>query len=405
MKPPPAARLRIKRGFAGTAASSHHAKVRVLSPVYLDDAPTDGLRHGYLQYAIDMGGSPLAAELLANFTLEDLDSGFSGSWYDNFGPSLFNAKAFQSGGSCGLRTVEMWNAKLQSHWTGPSFLAAQKERFNKAMELVSAATGRSPPPVVANGFANFQWPDGACQHSRASVCTTPQELKAAMEDEPGTAQEYPGKFVHGWISEGFFGHETLPNGCSCQFSYACGDISYNDADRWKSNVQAVAYAAQNNLQAWPIIAQAGCKSPSLEGQPVEVRDVFEHAGYASFLLAAEHRTGTVTFGINAFYRENRSSVSYAQVHPRYGWPLGNPAETHAPQDFEKYRASEQSFSYWRRFENGLVIYNPFTNGTDSNLKLPESYIDPLPNKTVTEVNVPPHTAHILLKSWNRDIVI
>jgi hypothetical protein len=59
-----------------------------------------------------------------------------------------------------------------------------------------------------------------------------------------------------------------PGGGSCGPG---GTIVVHDADRWRGNVVALAWAAQHNIPVWPIIFQAGCKSPTLEYQADSVR--------------------------------------------------------------------------------------------------------------------------------------
>ena len=199
--------------------------------------------------------------------------------------------------------------------------------------------------------------------------------------------------------EGFYGHNVLPARRACQHAAQSGDLTYNSVSVWKSNVQAVAFAAQANppVPVFPTIPQAGCKSPSLEGQPSSVRDKFETAGYASFLLAVEDPEGPVSFGINSMYRENRTAEPYAKVHERFSWPLGKPVESYPPGEFDKYQYG--NVSYGRRFANGFVIYNPSPNVSENRVQLPGApYVDPETNQTVNEVDLAPHTARIVLKS-------
>jgi hypothetical protein len=114
-----------------------------------------------MQWAVDMSGvSPLAAQLLANYTLRNLGEGFDGAWYDNFGPALFNGKTTTGSG---LRMREMWDPNHNRNWTHTLFMDAQKSRFAEAMREVQTRTGLSHrPPIVANGFSGVKYPDGAC---------------------------------------------------------------------------------------------------------------------------------------------------------------------------------------------------------------------------------------------------
>eukprot|EP01044_Picomonas_judraskeda_P008535 COSAG03_NODE_982_length_5115_cov_9.263357_3_plen_229_part_00 len=97
-----------------------------------------------------------------------------------------------------------------------------------------------------------------------------------------------------------------------------GTIEVHDAATWQHNVAALAWAAQNSVPAWPIIFQAGCKSPTLEYQTDSVRYALELSGYASFLLAVEpNATRPIHFGTNAFWRKNGDPEvkPFAALHP------------------------------------------------------------------------------------------
>jgi len=296
--PPPPATVTVIRGFAGTAAVAHAAGARVLSPVSLDDGVSAS--NTKLQWAVAMS-SPLAAQLLVNNTLADVAAGYTGSWYDNFGASLFNAKTTTG---CALRTVELFDpaadvVKLSAsardgrssrpstsggavRLSSPAFLAAQERRFAASRAVVERALGRStsnPVPVLANGYGGVSFPDGDCQ--AAGACATLNNVSSAFR----------AGFVDGWILEGFFGNEVFSSG-GCGSG---GTVVVHEADQWVRNVVAVAWAAQNNIPVYPIIFQAGCKSPTLERLPFGVRSALEQSAYASFLLAVESANASTEY--------------------------------------------------------------------------------------------------------------
>ncbi len=383
--PGPPATLVVVRGFGGTEPAAHAVGARVLTPVSLDGGVTPPVRNLEWAVALGEGTDEIARQLLVNYTLQDIADGFDGAWWDNYGASITGSSTLTG---CYLRVHEMFHQQNPSgSWNRPDLLGAQRDRYQQTLDEVTKL--RRKVPVIANGYGNFGWPNGSCECD-SSPC-------ASFKDAEETFKK---GFVDAWILEGFFGHNLLPPGCSCSKSAQCGTISYNNEKDWKSNVQSVMVAAQADppLPVFPIIAQAGCKSPSLEGQSTQVRDKFETAGYASYLMAIESRDGPITFGIYAMYRENKTAVPYARVHPRYFWPIGDPDESHPPEDFEKYQRG--SVSYGRKFTNGFVIYNPTSNVTDAGVALPPgaTYVDPETGNPVHKVDLPPHTGAIFLKT-------
>jgi len=186
--PPQPASVRVQRGLAGTKVVAHPAGTRVLAPVTLDDGLSSS--NTRLQWAVSMS-SPLAHELLANYTVSDLEAGLGGSWYDNFGAALFNSKTSTG---CGLRTHELFDATKGVKWDRPSWLQAQAARFAAGKAAARAATGGKTPVIVANGYGNVAVPDGSCDVGGA--CASLSDMEAVFAD---------GAFVDGWILEGFFG--------------------------------------------------------------------------------------------------------------------------------------------------------------------------------------------------------
>ena len=56
------------------------------------------------------------------------------------------------------------------------------------------------------------------------------------------------------------GSEEFSSRASCG---AGGKIVVHDADTWRNNVAALAWAAQHDIPVWPIIFQAGTQSSDL----------------------------------------------------------------------------------------------------------------------------------------------
>lgn len=387
--PPQPATIRVIRGFAGSVAAPHSTGARVLSPVSLDTGVTNS--NTRLQWAVTMSGA-LGADLLVNYTLADVAAGYTGSWYDNFGGSLFNAKTTTG---CGLRTHEMFDPETKQHWSRPRYFAAQQRRFAAARTRIMATLGRkSPVPAVGNGFAEVQYPSGSCDVD--GPCTTLSDLQAGFK----------AGFVDGWILEGFYGNEVFPT--STNTCGSNGKIVLHDQDKWQMNVQSVAWAIQAGIPVYPIIFQAGCKSPTLEYQPDSVRGVLEEGAYASFLLAVEPLSQEIesapvpfAFGINAMWRtDSEPTVPYARLHPQYTYPLGSPTDSYPPDQFGRYQiTSAPNGVYGRVFTNGLVLYNS-ANATTSPITLPQGpWIDPVTNASLHSYSLGGRMGKIFLRHW------
>jgi hypothetical protein len=185
--PPEPVTLRVQRGLSGTKAVAHPPGTRVLAPVSLDDGLSSN--NTKLQWAVGMS-SPLAHELLVNYTVSDLHAGLGGSWFDNFGSGLYNGKTSTG---CGLRTHELFDSGRGTKWDKPSWLQAQAARFATARAATRAETGKQFA-VVANGYGGTTVPNGSCEV--AGACASLSNMQDAFAD---------GKFVDGWILEGFFG--------------------------------------------------------------------------------------------------------------------------------------------------------------------------------------------------------
>ena len=256
-----------------------------------------------------------------------------------------------------MRTSNLYNHVAGRHYGHASFLERQQHRFAVARKAVTAARGGGVVvPVIANGLGNGYFPHGQCDVT--GDCATLEDMAAAFD----SSSHGGGGFVDGWISEGFYGNEDVS---SCRDNLDSGTIQLHDPDTWVASVQSLAWSAQNGVAAFPIIFQAGCKSPILEYQPRPLRDAYEEGGYASFLLAVERgssrsskskRTRTrkspstpsststitsskssassrgkgnpITFGINTMYRSTPTGAGYAYLHPRYTWAIGEPAESY-----------------------------------------------------------------------------
>lgn len=193
-----------------------------------------------------------------------------------------------------------------------------------------------------------------------------------------------------------------------------GTVVVHDADTWRNNVAALAWAAQHEIPVWPIIFQAGCKSPTLEYQADAVRYALEMSAYASFLLAVEaNSTRPITFGTNAFWRRGTDAKPYARLHPQYHWSIGAPKESYPAEQLlagyvllytrstrHAVAAANHSVVYGRQFENGFAIYNSGGEAVRE-VRLPGGpYLDPQTNATgVQTIDLDAQSGRVLLRQW------
>jgi hypothetical protein len=167
-------------------------------------------------------------------------------------------------------------------------------------------------------------------------------------------------------------------------------LAPEEEDVWHKRMKMLLDANQSGLAALPILAGAGAKSDQSEPDTPE-RDRIERFGYASYLLCVEQGTRTM-MGTYAFYQSG--GKRFVKVHRMYYYPIGDPAETVAPKELDKYRGADSSV-YQRHFTNGLVLVNPSTK--PATVKLDQEYLDPDNGQRTTTLTMPSGTGKILLK--------
>ena len=306
----------------------------------------------------------LAVDVLVNHTVTGVRIGYAGSWFD-----CFSSRPFQPVDMAG-NSAKMWNFAKNEIFNQSDYIVVQRERLKEVFEQSIKVLGHKPVILANNAFCYFT---GNC--------------KLLLEKSPGF---FP---LDGYSIEGFSGHEdtTDPvNGCDATKL----SLRYPAIDEWTRNVEILMNAAQNNLAAFPMIAQAGCKSVYLEivgGEKPEIRDKFENFGYGSYLMGIENPDGPTRFGIPAFYRNG--TRRYAYVHPRYSLEIGTPQKS--AQNVSEYQVAGHS-SYLRPFSGGIVVVNP-SNQTDSQLDLGGSFYDPVSKKKTSTLVPEAQTGHILVK--------
>jgi hypothetical protein len=354
-----ATKLTVVRAFGGTKqpASSYAAGTAVLGPLYnrlpFDSSDGSGT---FVSYGL-MASTTLASDFLYNFTAQALIDGYDGSWYDNFGTSIFTVST-----AAGLKlgVQDYYDPEHERYWNISTYLQVQKGRLDRAFDAVMAhgrpAGDKVRPTILANGFFRGFGPFDVSEGFTM--------MQNGSERTPDTPTAADGPFrLDGYCVEDFYMSESG----SCGYESI---RSYHTPKQWLQAVQAVAAAARVNAAVFPTIAGAGCGSQSMEANPNRTRD--EGAAYVSFLFAVEKTAaggGRPSLGIQPLYFRdptNQTSARYAKLHPRFLWDIGAPAETKAEvADYILPSAhTSHNATYARRFEHGLVLINPDLELTD-----------------------------------------
>jgi hypothetical protein len=314
--------IEVTRGFSASKPAGHKAGDNVFSPVYLgyrrstdrpgkdslnDDADDDpGLVDGppggsgkekypgehpggpgsHLRYVLDPSrneGNLWRAQQALEAMQED---GVDGVWMDTFNCGTFNL------GDCLGRKARPWNFTRNQVYDFDDFRLGQEKKVAFIQEYVKAQLGKYPF-LVANNLHNYE-----PGHGGMKLLLMPTEIKPRP--------------LEGFCME--------------------GGLAVRSLDGWKERIQLLMDAAQNGLAAMPILGGAGAKSV-LSEPDTPARDKAERFAYASYLLAVE-KDGKTMMGTYACYQAD--GKRFVKIHPMYYYPIGYPAETVKPDQFDKY---------------------------------------------------------------------
>ncbi len=166
--------------------------------------------------------------------------------------------------------------------------------------------------------------------------------------------------------------------------------------RWSEGVRIITHASQNNI---PVI---GISKTTNAANPIKIigqYERFELFDYASFLLGYETDSST-KFLIPLFSKEEEVDTErLIEIMPYFFYDLGNP-EPSVPHDNINQLQIEGHETFSRKYENGIVLVNP-SEKYEHNIKLEKPCIDPESDRMVNFVDMPEHTAKILIRKKRR----
>ncbi|MCX7016007.1 MAG: hypothetical protein NTW86_26200 [Candidatus Sumerlaeota bacterium] len=359
--------IQVTRGFGGTAAAAHKKGATVLSPVYLGSANSTGAYPGgpgrNLRYGFDPA-NPDGAQRCVEKALEFMGEGADGLWLDILAADPFN-QADANG-----RRVRPWDLRTDKAYDSDAFREGQEIKVRTIQNSVHEKLGKWPF-LVANNMKAKSYAEG---NGGESLLLMPTKVKPRPLD--------------GYCIEDFVG---AVSGRATREQEARGPTPV-DEEKWRGNVSMLMAAAQSRLAAYPIITDAGIQSKLIEGLG-PVRDRYEQFAYCTYLMGVE-KDPTTRLGFPAFYQEGERR--FAQVHSRYYWPIGAPAESAKPEELDRYRVKDH-LSYSRKFENGVVFANP-ADKDDQEIQLDQEYTDPETGAKTQSVGLAAHSGKILLRN-------
>lgn len=398
----------------------HPAGANVLSPTHLDVAATETNCEEPPQYALDYL-HPGAATCLQRHIEHAFSVGFDGTWFDNMGPNVFGAKTSNGIpiGSYDLRYPDAispepcpTNMNEVNKIADPEqstsvvhrfklcrfgkLIEAQDSRVTLAMDAVRKAKGRRPL-VFGNGLKHsFYWSDIQAAYMRdlyldvmraknKTVSNSKAPFAKNMSEDVvyfkcrGTSELMEGQ-LDGFNMESFFGFITVsrlcrgwPIGRNITLENCGANLHYPGPAFWHANVRVFADAGRRGLKAMAKVGQAGWKSVAQEYLHPAALHRWTVSAYASFLLTvggAQHKD-RLMFGIHPFAQTSDGSVQ-PWLHPVFFLDLGKPIHTF--NVLEEYSVDGHP-SYVRRFEHGIVLYNPYPT-IDDHIPLGGEYVDP-----------------------------
>ncbi|MCX7015122.1 MAG: hypothetical protein NTW86_21645 [Candidatus Sumerlaeota bacterium] len=364
--------ITVTRAFAATTASAHALNALVFVPCYNSPNEYPGGSATAIAYYFDPKGLTRWDWSLQDALANDA-AGYDGTWFDLISATPFNMCDI-NGGSVSA----WWDFSKNQAYVADDFREYTEAGINYVQNQFQTQKARWPI-IYCNNMTDNQYEPGSGGKKYLLMST-------AVKPRP----------VDGYCIESFAGSMDEAAFQEWRQNGTMSPPNYPSLSEWKGNVQMLMKAAQAGLAACPSIMNAGWKTQMFEHFPTDVRDKFEDWAYASYLIGVE-KTGTncpTRLGLWPFYWSE--STRYAALHPRYTWPIGDPAETRTYDQVDQYKPSGHA-SYRRRFTNGVAVVNPSTSA-DNGVPLGGSYYDPEASAWATSVDMAAQTGKIFLSS-------
>ena len=362
--------LIVSRGLDNNEISSHSINSLILGPVYTETSPAT-CTNNMFRYAMNVE-SQYAIDYMVNLTKQAVDNGFSGGWFDCYSATQFSPYSMNG---LKLSIDDLWDENNNSPYNCTSFRISEQNRLTSIWKQLENDNYKDTT-IFANNMAYHQYYDDECGSKNLLIKNSINGFTKPLD---------------GYCIEAYSMHEVGPM-CSVNDTMFMLDVN-----TWKANVNMLINASQSQLNALPMIAQAGCKSPTLERLPNDKYNQLLIFGYSTFLMGVTARNGTVRFGIPAMRQPNGTGTRYVSVSDAFKWSLGDPMQFY--KDIDSYAVNgNKHTSFMRQFENGLVVVNP-VNTTDYGISLNGIYYNPQTKQQMpSNIDLSPYSAYVLLKN-------
>ena len=359
-------KITVVRGFSSTTPENHNAGTVVLAPIY-GRPPRTNSRKAYEYRHSD--NSMLRWKYMLRASIQSYLYHGGGIWIDIL---IGNLSHYAMSGET-IPPELIYNAETMKPYDKLS-RAKDAEAGIKYIQETFYSIYDKYPLIWGN---NMMYPVNT-EHDR-TLMLWQTELKPRPIN--GFAQE------NSVAQYGYGGHSGK------KFFYA----SYKE---WQETLQSNMYCGENKLANRPIIMDGGIDNKKFALLPKERRHELFVYGYATYLLGVKVEADDKIyskFGLCPVVLNEDDSYHF-ELDPCFTWNIGRPVETHASQDYMKYKLKNRTV-FLRKFENGIVLVNP-SDKLEENISLKafgKDFINPdAPNKAINKVNLDANNGMILL---------
>jgi len=363
----------VSRGFAGTKPEAHAASDGAFTPILSQRESLGGRGEGGPRYIFDPAGVT-RWKLTLQDSLEAVEAGADGVWLD-----LVSSDPLRPATATGALAAAWWDFEQEKPYTPDRFREASEWGLNYLQNEYRKAKGQWPI-VYANNMGKISDYDIG-SGGRAEFLRSTQ-----IKPRP----------LDGYCIEGFAGMV----GGSAEFFTGgarrggASPVRKTGYESWREKTALLARAAQEGLAACPMICNAGVATQTFERATQAQKDDFESWAYASYLLCVERKDGRCPTPLGVPFMRWEGDTRRVALHPRYSWPVGDPAETKPWDKLDEYCPAGHA-TYVRHFAHGVALVNP-TSEADSGVPLGRDYTDPESGETMQAVDMPAQTGRILL---------
>jgi len=381
--------LHVERGFDGTIAAAYETGITVTAPLYTTEPNPTG-DNANLSYFEPVFGAR-KTDLLQNALNVASETNQDGIWIDIL-VGLLGAKNMVGG------NYTLWNHAKEQIFSNQDIIDQTKDALDEMYKGFFSRMGYFPV-IYGN---NVLYSSALTAGDRAYVMVKTNEHPRGLD---GFCHE--NSWGHMSDDSGNIDNDGEPINTNDKFIIMGTNGHYLEwytGNSWLQNCKAIALLAENNLPNQPMTINAGYKNQWFAADlSDETRYDFNKFAYASYLLCVNVTPDSLIscrMGISP--QVVKTGINNVVFQPYFYYPIGIPTQSFQSSSFTNYKVENQNI-YARKFSNGIVLINPFSN--DMNVAVPinqigekdKMYIDPEnQNEEVTLVKLKSRESKILL---------